>query len=386
MVVNMTRSVVFKTPGKLDLRSIMTFGLNAKPNTGHPIGFFGTGLKYAIAVLCREKIPVTFYIDGQKWSVTTQESQFRDKTVTEVFLERHRKLLPPSVRKLPFTTELGKTWQLWQAFRELETNTRDENGETRIGHQEGSTLPHDMKGYTFIEVVSEEFVQEFLDRDKTFLPEGLTLREGTKDIQIFDRPSQHIYYRGIRVLDLDERERSSLTYNILRSIELTEDRTAKSKWDVQYYISQAISEHEEPEIIRKAVTSKEDTFERGLNYSWGTPSTTFLDTVAKIPEKELDPTAKTTLNQYRPTKVKASDSSDWYTDIIPAIANGRWDDVIKILDEHRNEAINAFKDARIKYQEERIDNAPTEEADQKTTLEPDENVYGHKAAGDDCPF
>lgn len=386
----MTRSVVFKTPGKLDLRSIMTFGLNAKPNTGHPIGYFGTGLKYAVAVLCREKIPMTFYIDGQKWSVKTEDSQFRDKTVTEVFLERHRKLLPPSIRKLPFTTELGKTWQLWQAFRELETNTRDENGETFVAHEfnDPERPIHGLtsKGFTLIVVESEAFVQEYYDREKTFLPEGLTLREGTKDIQIFDRPSQHIYYRGIRVLDLDERERSSLTYNILRSIELTEDRTAKSKWDVQYYISQAISEHEEPEIIRKAVTSKEDTFERGLNYSWGTPSTTFLDTVAKIPEKELDPTAKTTLNQYRPAKVKASDSGDWYTDIIPAIANGRWNDVIEILDKHRNEVINAFKDAQIKYQEERTNNAPTEEADQETTHEPDENVYGHKAAGDDCPF
>ena len=54
----MSPAVVHVTKGKLDLRSLSTFGLNAKPNTTNPIGYFGTGMKYAIAVLLRKHVSI----------------------------------------------------------------------------------------------------------------------------------------------------------------------------------------------------------------------------------------------------------------------------------------------------------------------------------------
>jgi hypothetical protein len=50
VVVAMT-SLVFRTPGVLDLRALTTFGMSSKPNSTSPIGIFGTGLKYAVAVM-----------------------------------------------------------------------------------------------------------------------------------------------------------------------------------------------------------------------------------------------------------------------------------------------------------------------------------------------
>jgi hypothetical protein len=351
----MTRSVVFKTKGKLDLRSIMTFGLNAKPNTGHPIGFFGTGLKYAIAVLTRNKIPVTFYIDGMKWTVETEDSKFRDKSVTEVFLLRNRgKFLPSHIKKLPFTTELGKTWELWQAFRELYSNTLDEKGEAYV--TEDSDLKaafnylHDTKGHTCICVESEAFVQEFFGKDKTFLPDGLILREGSEAVQIFDRPSRHIYYRGIRVLDLKEKEYSELTYNILSPIELTEDRTAKSKFDVQWIVSKAIAATEDKMLIQTAVkaATKSESFERGLNYSWGTPSTAFLDAVEEIPERERDSSSQAALNSYRPKPVKATTKKDWIEPIIKAVERGDWGALETHVQLYREEFVKILREAQEK--------------------------------------
>lgn len=359
----MTRSVVFKTPGKLDLRSIMTFGLNAKPNTGHPIGFFGTGLKYAIAVLVRNKIPVTFYIDSQKWSIDTEDSTFRDKTITEVFLTRHRKLMPPVHKKLPFTTELGKTWELWQAFRELESNTRDEDGDTFVvekfnDHMNGER-PRELKGQTWIAVESEKFVQEYQDRAKTFLPEGLTLREGSEDVQVFDRPSKHIYYRGIRVLDLEKEEVSQLTYNILREIDLTEDRTAKSKWDVEYAISNSLGRRKDPEIVRKVVSAPKGSFEAGLTF-YQAPSKEFLDVVeaeAVAGNRNLNHNATSVHRQYRPPKAKAQDASDWYTPLIDAITLADDGDVtLALINKHREEIIQLLRAAQLLYQKEKVNN------------------------------
>ena len=54
--------IVHSTPGLIDLRAFTTFGVNSKPNSKNPIGYFGTGLKYAVAVLARHKCPVTVWI------------------------------------------------------------------------------------------------------------------------------------------------------------------------------------------------------------------------------------------------------------------------------------------------------------------------------------
>lgn len=355
----MTRSVVFKTPGKLDLRSLTKFGLNSKPNTKMPIGFFGTGMKYAIAILAREKIPVTIYIDGAKWTIQVDDTNFRGKEFKSLSLVRNRKTLGlGKTIELPFTTELGKTWALWQAFRELESNTRDENGETGIRHnfEDIANFPAYLKGSTVIIVESEAFVQEFLDKDKTFLPGGLTQREGTEDVQVFDRPSKCIYYRSIRVLDLADGEASELTYNILRPMELTEDRTLKSKWDAEYHIANAIAVKKDPVILKKVVAAPSKTFESGLNF-YAAPSREFLDAVEETPVSERTLYANATHSQYRPPKVKAQDDSDWFEELIQAITTKEDSDhTLAIIYAHKPEVIEALKAAQLLWQKEKTSN------------------------------
>lgn len=45
--------VQFRTPGLIPLEAFDTMGISAKVGD-HPIGRFGTGLKYAVAVILRE--------------------------------------------------------------------------------------------------------------------------------------------------------------------------------------------------------------------------------------------------------------------------------------------------------------------------------------------
>ncbi len=393
----MDRSVVFKTKGKLDLRSIMTFGLNSKPNTGHPIGFFGTGLKYAIAVLTRHKIPVVIYIDGRKWAITTEDSVFRDKTVTEVFLERHRTLLPPQVRKLPFTTELGKTWELWQAFRELYSNTLDEKGEAYVSDSSTYQDEQMYRGGTCICVRSEAFVQEFFDKDKTFLPDGLSQREGSEAVQIFDRPSRHIYYRGIRVLDLAEEEQSSLTYNILSTIELTEDRTAKSKWDVQYVIQSTVAQLEDRNRIEKVVTSPKRSFEGSMSF-YSAPSTTFLDVTNEViasKASEVTHHAVEVAKHYTPVPKPTFNEANWIGECIDAVRSKNWSvvemystSIISLLREEKER-----RDACLPVPEVQLLSTRNGEGDAQglSSESGDQEAHTHAAAGsikeeDDIPF
>jgi len=54
-------TIAFQNDGELDLRLMATFGCSVK-ETNNPIGFFGTGLKYALAVLLRTGHKVTVHL------------------------------------------------------------------------------------------------------------------------------------------------------------------------------------------------------------------------------------------------------------------------------------------------------------------------------------
>lgn len=332
----MSRAVVHKTKGKLDLRSLTVFGLNAKPETDTPIGYFGTGLKYAVAVLARNNIPITFWIGGKKWTVEQDDTKFRDKSFRALFLKRHT--FVPKTINLPFTTELGKNWELWQAFRELEANTRDENGQTTVLSDISAPLDvSNIVGYTLILVDDERYVQEYFDRDKTFLPDGLTKRDDTNQIQVFTRKSNAIYYRGIRIHEL--KEPSENTYNILSQIELTEDRTAKNVYAIEWLIeSYLANQTTDKEIIKRAVSAPPKSYERNLDYAYTGTTDIFLDTVSELGEDATDH-ARSILRRDRPPEEPKETYANWIRDLIAAIERGDYDRVEEVIKSHKTEMI-----------------------------------------------
>lgn len=286
----MSRGVLFTTPEPIDLQAFTLHGASSKVKD-NPIGKFGTGLKYAIAVLCREGLLVTMFRDGVVYRFYTKETEMRVSRFWQVHMRRETWLdgiLKRGYIKLPFTTNFGINWKLWQVFRELQSNTMDEGGTTQIwtgfGVVEG--LRHESIGKTLFLVEGERFVQEYLDRERTFLPGGLTQREGTDRIQILDRPSAHLYYRGMRVHDLETP--SALTYNFLGDIELTEDRTAANYYSLTREIQQTLLGSQDEAIIGKALVRANDPAKRTLESSFGydyfaPPSEAFKSAVRAAP-------------------------------------------------------------------------------------------------------
>lgn len=369
----MSRAVIFKTKSKLDLRSLTVFGMNSKPNTINPIGYFGTGLKYAVAVLSRERIPVTFWIDGKKWTVEQDDTKFRDKEFRALSLKRHSMI--PKTINLPFTTELGKNWDLWQAFRELESNTRDEKGETFIddtGQLDNPEHPIGAKGLTYIAVESEKFVQEYFDREKTFLPEGMTERNSSESVQCFLRKSNHIYYRSIRIMDL--KEPSENTYNILSQIELTEDRTAKSEILVRWEIEKYLANHAPKEIAVRAIKAPAKSYERRLDYSYTSKSDEFLDTVKEAGD-EATPDLQTAYREARP--VKPTTTTDWRIALITHIREGEFTAAASIIHDHRETMITILERDLEEHEPDDVDDQLPVGTDEPTLQETSEaTTYG----------
>lgn len=304
----MGRAVVHRTPGLIPIEAFTIAGLSAKPNSTNPIGRFGTGLKYAIAVLVRHGIKVTLFIGQHEYVFYKKEGIFREANVTFLRMKRRKGILATwTYHDLPFTTQYGRDWELWQAFRELHANTLDEGGTTYLATSvapNGIGLePWDEETLFIIE--DSRYVDTFLDMDRIFLPDGARERSGPEGIQVLDRPSKHIYYRGMRVMDLSEK--SLYTYNFLEDIDLTEDRTAKYPGLIQARIVGMLQESEDPILLEKTVARPPaDSYEgrlghhigySGRSYGYASPGKYYLEAA----RKSTNPTAKKVWNEKQPT-------------------------------------------------------------------------------------
>lgn len=295
--------VVFETPGTLDMRAVKVLGLHSKPDSENPIGFFGTGLKYAIAVALREDCSIIIETGGKSHFFSKKKENFRDKEFD--FISMNDELLP-------YTTELGKGWKLWQAFRELYSNTLDEDGSTYLIEEEESFHP----SKTYITVEGDAFVREFDERYNTFLRGGV--RTGT-GVQIIKARSSHVFYRGLRIMDL---KRSSLfTYNILDPISLTEDRTAKYTWEVEDRIKQALLKLMDEAWLREILNSKED-FEASLDFgdTHEMPSESFQ----LVSKSGFNPTAFALTNKLEQSRIVVYDDRHVVDKMISAINDRDW--------------------------------------------------------------
>lgn len=244
--------VIFETPTILDLNALTVFGLSAKPASLNPIGYFGTGLKYAMAILAREECETTIHIGKKEYKLQVKDSGFRGKVFQAIEL-----VSDDSRIQLPFTTELGKNWELWQAFRELYCNTIDESGSTYLGDADAS------EGRTIISVESEEFASIFEDRyNQVFLEDADTY--GISGVQIIAKESEYVYFRGIRVMKTDKPCLN--TYNILSHVTLTEDRTAAYTFIVKDDIQRALRLEQNKEILENALNAGGEYWESQFSY------------------------------------------------------------------------------------------------------------------------
>jgi hypothetical protein len=259
--------VTFQNSGLIDLRAIRIFGASSK-ESANPIGFFGTGLKYAIAIALRLGCTVTLYRGLEKHDF--------DKVTTRVRVDDFD-VVRMDGDELGFTTNLGRTWEAWQAFRELWCNALDEGGTVH----EGLVAP--VEGHTTVVVSGDPFVEAYHKRGEIMLV-GATPRWSSAGVEVHERAAHHAYYRNVRVLRLDKPAR--LTYNVVgHDLQLTEDRTLKHDFYARWRIRDAILASDDPAFVEAFVTAPPGSFEAGLDVSDGDPGDVFMRVVRETTTK-----------------------------------------------------------------------------------------------------
>lgn len=211
--------IIFENPGEIDIRSICTFGVSVKEGE-NPIGFFGTGLKYAIAVLLRTGHKVTIQSGRTVANFGLSKETIRGQEFEVITMATGN----GPAEHLGFTTQLGKQWELWMAYREVACNCKDEGGDGFHSTSE----PAPIAGTTRVIVKGDAFEGVFDNGHMYILTDDPSMKLGM--VEVRNRAGNDLFYRGVRVMQTN---RPGLyTYNILSQISLTEDRTVKSEWDV----------------------------------------------------------------------------------------------------------------------------------------------------------
>lgn len=210
----------FYTPTILDEAFIFTMGASVKKNAS-PIGFFGTGLKYAIAITLRLKGNITIYTPDVRYQFVVQSRELRGESIEMIECLRTNKDGTVNKINCPMTTGYGKQWEAWMALRELYSNTIDEKGEC---YEDVPIFPKS-GDWTIITVDCAEIYDAWLQRDRYFINTKRTPIYETESFVVYLGRCDGAYYRGIRILK--DPVNCGMTYNIksLAGYTLTEDRT-----------------------------------------------------------------------------------------------------------------------------------------------------------------
>ncbi len=260
-------SLIFRNPGEIDIRGATIAGLSAK-ETDSAIGYFGTGLKYAIAQVLASGGSITIWSGLSRHTFHAKELEFRGQDFSQIVMESQEAGVcgdscEAQTVPLGFTTHYGKRWAAWQIFRELYANALDEGGEvTRAAFV--SPAP----GTTQIIVTGwDEFQDQYFKRDSIILPPDHAYDFETEDLLLADESSAYIYFKGVRVAARN----SDLKWNFKRGLTLTEDRTVESgSYEVSQAICSFVVDCTNESIIRKILLASKMSFEESA-MGWFSP-------------------------------------------------------------------------------------------------------------------
>lgn len=262
--------VVFENPGEIDAAAIRTFGVSVKEGE-NPIGFFGTGLKYALAILLRTGHAVTVQSGLRKHRFALKDVTIRGESFQVVTMDR---------QELGFTTQVGKTWDLWMAYRELHCNCKDEGGTVFVA----DAAPKATAGVTRVIVTGEDFRNEH-DRRSSFILIGEPWLK-LENCEVYEGESRGIFYRGILVHRLPNAEVSRYTYNITAKVDLTEDRIAKHAYMFPYMIAASILQADDETFLKGVLALDNKFYEHHFDFKepvYGTkPAKPFLNVIEKL--------------------------------------------------------------------------------------------------------
>lgn len=229
-------------PGHLNPDMWQVFGVSAK-ESDHPIGEFGTGLKYAIAVCLRHHRHISIQTGGETYEFSTKPESHRGQKFHRVLCNN---------QPLPFTTHLGHKWELWMAYRELICNALDEGG--GLGQDHADT------------VITAELGD--IEHSDVFFTTTNSPLIKTQELDIYPGESTVVYARNIRVYDSPVPLKHTLN---LKTPNLTEDRTLADLYETTGIYARTLIKNCTETLAKELLFNTKGFVEESMSWSYYGP-------------------------------------------------------------------------------------------------------------------
>ena len=239
--------------GEIDTTAMFLIGASTKRDDSSKIGFFGSGLKYALAVMLRNEIPFLIYSGNRKIDVESRPVEFRGKVFGQIFIDG---------KETSLTTEMGPDWEPWFAVREILCNAIDE-GSHSIDIAEATKTK---KGTTSIFIGATDKLQKVFNHWQYYFCEKRTdsILNGP-DGRLFT--GQHgflcVYRKGI--LCHHEHTKSLFHYD-MQWVEINESRIIKNQFDFKYHLVQWMARNADVATVATLYDNYRDTYEGKLDW------------------------------------------------------------------------------------------------------------------------
>jgi len=260
---------VIENDKEIDPRAFTLMGASTKRDDDSKIGFFGSGNKYAIALLMRENIHFKVF-SGKK------EIVFEKKVVS--FNKRRYEVIIIDGKETSLTTEMGPNWISWFAIREFYSNALDE-GNARLNVSDKFQT---RVGRTRIYIERTPALSEFFSNMQHYILTNninrlARVKTNYGDVSLINKLDDKnlIFYRkGIRI---EKREEDCLYWYDFDDIEINESRTTKNSYEPSERIASFFANTEDEGIIRNFIKNYRGKYEKNLhwNYANGKLSSTW---------------------------------------------------------------------------------------------------------------
>ena len=236
---------VFKNSGEVDINAFKLLGASSKEDDDTKIGFWGSGLKYALAVLLRNDVEILASSGLKEIKIGKRNTTMRGEKYEVITINNQ----PTSI-----TTRAGKDWELWFAIREIYANGLDEEG-FEMTTSDGLEPE---KGFTKIYVEMTDGIKDIFNNfERYFSKKRQPLERLGRDkiYQCLDDHTLIIYRRGMRVHKEDVTFQPLYDYDIY-NVKINESRVVTSGFELEWEMVELWRARPTLEMVNRFLTNK----------------------------------------------------------------------------------------------------------------------------------
>ena len=236
--------------GEIDVNAFRLLGASTKDDS--KIGYFGSGIKYALATALRNGISIKVFSGTKEIKISTKKTKLKDQQFEVICINN----VPTGI-----TTQTGRDWKDWFIVREFYCNALDEGG---LKMEITDKLSQDI-GKTNIFIEFNDKIKNVFDSFGSYFSEKRTpICTFGKD-KIYRKLSDKmvIYRKGIRVFN----EHNSLYDYDFDDLSINESRECSdfnAEWEIVSFWKDGVTENMIAELI-----NNQDAYEYNMSWNCG---------------------------------------------------------------------------------------------------------------------